>query len=129
MTSVVAIALAAVLATESGGYHPAAVPVRDGGRAVGPYQMWPIAVREANRIAGRGLWSLDDRSNPQLARAMCLVTLAHHYRSGVSDPVELACRWRNPHGDAPDWHRDKIKRAICNNPICVKDEAQPCSNN
>ena len=108
----VALALEAVLAVESGGHDPHNVPDGDGGRAVGPYQMWPIAVREANRIVGRDLWRLEDRRNLQLARAMCLVTLEHHYRRGVTDPVELACRWRNPSGNAPAWHRAKIKRAI-----------------
>ncbi len=43
----------------------------DGGRAVGPYQMWPCAVREVNRIVGRKLWTTEDRRNPQLSRAMC----------------------------------------------------------
>ena len=112
MNTIVSIALAAVLATESGGYRPENVPVRDGGRAVGMYQMWPCAVAEANRIAGRELWTLDDRWNQQLSRAMCKVTLEWHYKRGVTDPVELACRWRNPRGNVPEWHKAKIRKAV-----------------
>lgn len=107
--AVISQALAAILAVESGGKPDA---VGDGGKAVGAYQIWPIAVHEANRIAGRKLWTVDDRRNPQLSRAMARVTLEHHYRRGVTDPVDLACRWRNPKGDAPAWHRRKIERAI-----------------
>ncbi|HZJ82126.1 MAG TPA: hypothetical protein VFC95_05500 [Guyparkeria sp.] len=112
MNTIVSIALAAILATESSGYKPENVPVRDGGRAVGMYQMWPCAVVEANRIVGRELWTLDDRWNPQLSRAMCKVTLEWHYKRGVTDPVELACRWRNPQGNAPEWHKAKIRKAV-----------------
>ena len=112
MNSTLALALAAVLATESGGYHPSRAPTRDGGRAVGPYQVWPIAVDEANRIVGRRIWTLADRRDPQLSRAMCLATLRWHQDRGVVDPVALACRWRNPHGDAPAWHRERVARAV-----------------
>ena len=87
----------ALIAVESGGRADA---VGDGGRAVGILQMWPIAVAEANRLAqlmtGRPLWTLNDRLNPQLSRAMALIILRHHYSRGVTDPVELAARWRNP---------------------------------
>lgn len=114
MTSTVHLAMDAVLETESGGYDLNAVPDGDGGKAVGPYQMWPIAVREANRIAGKQIWTLADRRDLILSRAMCRVTLEYHYKRGVTDPVDLACRWRNPNGNAPAWHREKIRRAVAN---------------
>lgn len=109
----VLLAVRLVLAVESRNGLDAGV--RDGGRAVGHYQIWPIAVREANRIVGRRLWTLADRRDPQLARAMCLVTLQHHYNRGTRDPVELACRWRNPYSVCPGWHADKLRRVLRNN--------------
>ena len=106
--TIVLLAARLVLAVESGGLQNP--PDGDGGRAVGPYQMWPCAVREANRIVGRELWTTGDRRNPQLSRAMCLVTLQHHYNRGVTNVVDLACRWRNPYSVCPEWHVKKIRR-------------------
>ena len=119
MNSVVSIAVAAVLSVESG--NNPAVKDGDGGRAVGVAQMWPVAVAEANRLEAMHAkregrtprrWTLRDRRNPTASRAMVVATLAAHYRWGVTDPVDLACRWRNPNTQAPEWHRRKIKAAI-----------------
>ena len=104
--TIVLLAAALCLAVETGGRADA---VGDGGRAVSAYQMWPCAVREANRIVGRELWTTEDRRNPQLSRAMCLATLQHHYNRGVTNVIDLACRWRNPYSTAPDWHRRKLE--------------------
>lgn len=108
--TIILLAARLVLAVESGGLQNP--PDGDGGRAVGQYQMWPCAVREANRIVGRELWTTEDRRNPQLSRAMCLVTLQHHYNRGVTNVVDLACRWRNPYGVCPEWHVKKIRKAL-----------------
>jgi hypothetical protein len=109
MKETLAIALAALLRVESGGD---AAAVGDGGRAVGPYQLWPVAVEEANRIVGRKVWTAADRSNPQMARAITRTLLAHHYRRGVTGAVDLACRHRNPKGNAPAWYRERIRKAV-----------------
>jgi hypothetical protein len=109
MTNTIAIVIAALIRIESAG-DPGAVG--DGGRAVGVLQMWPCAVAEANRLAGRQLWTLDDRWNQQLSRAMCKVTLEWHYKRGVTDPVELACRWRNPYSNCPEWYAAKVRRSL-----------------
>ena len=85
MTNTIAIVIAALIRIESGG-DPGAVG--DCGRAVGVLQMWPCAVQEANRLAGRQLWTLDDRRNPQLSRAMAW-TILEHYRRTYAAP------WRN----------------------------------
>ena len=112
MTTTVAIAVAALTSVESGG-NPHAIG--DGGRAVGIVQAWPIAVREANRISGgKKRYTLADRRNPKRAVQMCQDTLRWHYRRGVTDPVDLACRWRNPNGDAPEWYRERVRKAIEN---------------
>lgn len=88
--------------------------VGDDGRAVGKYQQWPISVEEANRIVGRkDMWSLEDRKNPALSRAMAKTILSFHYRRGVTDPVKLGAKWRNPYGDeAPDWYKEKVKKGL-----------------
>jgi len=111
MTNIVLFALAICLRVESQGYTAANVPDGDGGRAVGVYQQWPIAVDEANRIAGRKLWSYDDRRNPQLARAMALVTFEHHYRRGDTDVVRLTARHHRPYGELDAGYVAKVERA------------------
>ncbi len=116
--SIISLIIAALVQIESGG-NPTAVG--DNGRAVGILQMWPIAVEEANRIeqifARREqrparTWTLDDRLDPQKSREMCEITLLHYYRRGVTDPVKLAGRWRNPRGNAPDWYLTRVRAAL-----------------
>jgi len=115
MTNIVLLALAICLRVESQGYTADTVPDGDNGRAVGVYQQWPCAVREANRIVGWECWGYDDRRNPQLARAMAKVTLDFHQkRNRYSDPVRLAERLRNPYSVAPEWHRVKLEKAFTN---------------
>ena len=109
MTGIIAQAVAALIAIESGGNSAA---IGDNGRAVGCLQMWPIAVREANRLAGTNRWTLADRLERGKSVAMAEIILAWHYRRGVRDVAELAARWRNPKGNAPEWYRNRIKKAI-----------------
>ena len=119
MSNVIAMALAAVLAVES--RNCADKRTGDGGRAVGAFQMWPVAVREANRIEsimarreGRRprKWRVWDRASFVRSSEMCEATLRWHYRRGVTDPVALACKWRNPYSRCPEWHRRKIAKAV-----------------
>lgn len=109
MTNIIAVALSLILTVESNSGTNARPG--DGGRAIGHYQMWPIAVREVNRIYGTS-YSYSDRTNSVKAKEMCELTLNYHYSRGVTNVVNLACRWRNPNGDAPQWHRNKIKKAL-----------------
>ena len=108
----------ALIAVESGGNPDA---VGDGGRAVGILQMWPIAVAEANRLEGIEArregrpvrtWTLGDRKCPKKSRDMAYVTLRWHYRRGVTDPVALGGRWRNPGGNAPSWYLERVRNAL-----------------
>ncbi len=121
MTNTIAIVLAALAIVETGGHPDPAQAIGDGGRAVGIYQLWPIAVREANRLEaiearreGRTarVWTYADRTCPSASREMAAVTLRHHYRRGVTCPVELGGRWRNPNGNAPEWYLEKVRRAL-----------------
>jgi len=109
MTGIVAMAIAALIQVESAG-NPRAQG--DGGRAVGILQMWPIAVAEANRIAGARRWTPADRENPDKSREMAATILGRHYRRGVRNPVDLAARWRNPKGNAPEWYRQRLRAAM-----------------
>ena len=119
MTNIIAMALAAILAVES--QNGADKRTGDGGRAAGAFQMWPVAVREANRVEsvmarreGRRprKWRVYERADIDKAREMCEATLRWHYRRGVTDPVALACKWRNPYSRCPEWHRRKIAKAV-----------------
>ena len=80
--------------------------------AVGILQMWPCAVEEANRLAGRDLWTLEDRRNPQLSWAMAWQILEHHYLRGHTDVVSLACRWHTPYGEAPESYVEKVRSVV-----------------
>ena len=110
MSNIIAMAIAALLSVESS--NGSDLRNNDGGRAAGILQQWEISVREANRIVGYDRWTYADRNDPVETVAMCRVTLAWHWRRGVRDPVKVACRWRNPHGDAPGWYRQRIREAI-----------------
>ena len=109
MTNTIAMVISALIAVESGG-DPAAVG--DDGQAVGILQMWPCAVEEANRLAGRHLWTREDRHNPQLSWAMAWKILEHHYQRGHTDAVSLACRWHSPYGEAPESYVEKVRSVV-----------------
>lgn len=110
--STVTKVLNALLQVESEGDPNA---IGDQGRAVGAYQLWKIRVDEANRLAKKEVWSYEDRKDPQLSRAMAKIFLEHHYKRGVTDPVELGSLWRNPNPKkepAPEWYRAKLRKAL-----------------
>jgi len=86
--------------------------VGDSGRAVGMYQEWPIFVDNANRLAGKTVWSYEDRNNQAAARAMAKIQLEHQYRRGVTDPVALGGTHRNPKGDAPQWYLNRLRKRL-----------------
>ena len=110
MTTQVIIAMAVAIALDVEGAQ--ANTISDGGRAVGPGQMWPIAVRQANKCAGAKLWMLADRRDIDKVKAMMQVTFAAYLRRRPNlDPVALAALWRDPDGDAPAWHTRKLQAA------------------
>lgn len=116
MTNLIWIVISVLVQVESNG-DPAAVG--DDGRAVGILQMHAIALDEANRleaIAARRenrqprRWSDTDRYDPAANLDMAFVTLEHHYRRGVTDPVDLACRWNRPDGSASQRYRNRVQK-------------------
>lgn len=113
--------IAALLIVETGGEANPNACIQDGGNAVGSLQMWPVAVLEANRIEAMAsrregrvarVWGLLDRFDRVASIDMCRVTLEWHFRRGVTDPVELGARWRNPAGDAPEWYKQRVREAL-----------------
>jgi soluble lytic murein transglycosylase-like protein len=83
--------IAAIIMVESGGDDNA---VGDGGKAVGPMQIWVNTVKDCNRIVGEARWSADDRTNREKSRAMFL-TYSRHYAKHTSDWTNegIARRW------------------------------------
>lgn len=107
ITNLVAI-IAALALTESGN-NPQAVG--DGGRAVGILQMWPVQVREVNRILGRPIYTLADRRDPAKSKDMCGVFLTYWApRRGKITPEEIAGLWRNPTGRKVEWYRERFQK-------------------
>lgn len=64
----------AIVAIESGGNRLA---VGDGGKAVGPAQIWAVVVADCNRISG-GHFTLDDRYSLQKSQEMFLIYTSHY---------------------------------------------------
>ena len=99
----------ALIVIESSG-RPAVIG--DGGNAVGLLQIHPVAVREANRITGSNRWKLSDRFCPKQSRSMARTILVWHLQRGVTDPVELACRWNKPFGQTTAQYRAKVEATL-----------------
>jgi len=78
----------------------------------GILQIKPITVREANRISGFPHFTQMDRWDVQRSRAMARTILVWHFRRGVTDPVDLACRWNRPFGEAAAEYRAKAIQAL-----------------
>ena len=119
MSNVIAIALAAILSVESSGGRD--LRVGDNGRAVGSFQIWRIAVDEANRVEkimakrekrSPRRWSYSERKSHEKSTEMCRTTLVWHYLRGTTNAVDLACKWNTPYKPPNPKYRAKIARAI-----------------
>jgi len=75
----------ALIAVESAGKTDA---IGDGGRAVGCLQIWPIMVRDVNRIAGTR-YTLADRLDREKSIQMARIYLTHYAKN---DTLENASR-------------------------------------
>jgi len=78
--------ICAIAQVESGGDCNAR---GDKGKAVGILQIWPITVRDANRIIGKDKYALKDRLNREKSFAICRVILLHYEKT----PEAMARRW------------------------------------
>ena len=87
------------------------------GVALNALQLWiPPGAAVLGFLLGYLLWFAQylrrTRGSLLHARHDADATLRWHYRRGVTDPVALACKWRNPYSRCPEWHRRKIEKAI-----------------
>ncbi len=107
MTNVIIAAMSIILAVESNG----GMDVRDGdgGRARGAYQIHAVAVREVNRLYGTS-YRHSDAYDFASATKMCWLTLEHHYRRGVTNALDLACKWNRHYGKVNPKYRRKVLR-------------------
>jgi len=85
--------LDAIMQVESGGDYNA---VGDSGKAVGCMQIWPIMVKDVNRISGKN-YTLKDRYSKQKSFEMCRIFLSH-YCKGMSDFSKARCWNFGPKG-------------------------------
>jgi hypothetical protein len=58
----------------------------DGGKAVGAYQIWPVYLRDANRISGRH-YTLQDRLDRDKSREMTRIVLTHYGKDVPLDKI------------------------------------------
>jgi len=97
--------LDAIEQVESGGKAGA---IGDGGQAVGAYQLWPVYVKDANRIAGTK-YTLSDRYDRNKSREITRIVLAHY---GKNVPFD---KWAVIHidpGKRKDWDRPAAKEYL-----------------
>ena len=103
--------MAATIATVESRNNPDAIG--DRGRAVGLHQTWKVMVDELNRRVGYLRWSYEDRADPAKSAEMVVFFLITEHRlHPAASRLWLMCRWRNPHGPAPNWYVRKLKLAI-----------------
>ena len=105
----------AIVAIESGGDCNA---VGDGGKAVGPAQIWEITVRDCNRILGKPIFTLDDRVSLSKSAEM-FQTYTEHYGKKYGVPVTDEVRARiwngGPNGPkkaSTEGYWQKVKKKI-----------------
>jgi len=85
--------LNALAMVEYSGKGPA--PDGDGGRAVGPFQIWPVYRMEANRLLRGPVFSDDDRKSFLASREMARTVLTfwanYHRDRGIEITPEVLC--------------------------------------
>ena len=114
MTTALALLFSAIVSVESGGNLNA---LGDGGRAVGPAQIWAVTVRDANRIAGTRYTLADRNDLTKSAEIFRIVTDHYGRRYGVPVTDEVRARiWNGgPNGPrnkrATDRYWQKVRKA------------------
>jgi len=74
---------------ESGGDASA---TGDGGKAVGIAQIWPITVKDCNRIIGREEFTIADRLSPERFKQMFFIYTKHYCKAAGGWTDERAAR-------------------------------------
>jgi hypothetical protein len=85
--------------------------IGDQGRAVGIAQIWPITVKDANRISKKN-YTLNDRYDPIKSREM-FVIITEHYGKGKSDETKARIWNAGPkRAHLADKYWEKVKAAL-----------------
>lgn len=88
----------------------------DKGKAVGAYQIHPITVEDANRILGRGKYTLLDRYNREKSREMCAIILWHYERgkgfAAMARRWNGGTGWRNKPSTVVYWGKVQKEMAL-----------------
>jgi hypothetical protein len=82
---------------ETGGERDPDQAIGDGGKAVGRYQIHPIMVREANRILGKEVFTLEDRTDRYASERIARTYLAYWLPRRFGDDVQpqhMAMLWK-----------------------------------
>lgn len=109
MSNLMAI-VAAICIVESGGDASA---VGDNGQAIGAFQIHPIMIAEANRLAGFDLWTLQDRWSLIKSRQICHQVLAERLRRrGLSADTEEGQRYAIGIWNSGEAYYRKVKGAM-----------------
>lgn len=102
---------AAIVQVESGGDLRA---IGDGGLAIGPFQIWPIMVSDANRIVGYQKWKDEDRWDLQKSVEIFRTYVRHYFLNGTDE--QIARGWnggpRGPEKPATKAYWVKVKAAM-----------------
>lgn len=105
----------AIVAIESGGNVNA---VGDGGKAVGPAQIWQITVRDCNLILGKPVFKVGDRISLIKSAEMFQIYTEHYgkrYGVPVTDEVRAKIWNGGPNGPrktATEKYWNKVKEKI-----------------
>lgn len=91
----------ALIEVESGGNPNAIGPTGD----LGLFQITPIYVKEANRLAKADIFTLDDRRNPDKSYEMFSIIQGHY---NPQRDIDKAIRLHNP--GAGSWYSSRIKK-------------------
>lgn len=94
--------IAAIIHVESSGDDNA---VGDGGKAVGAFQIWPVMLKDCNRIVGEERWTNEDRTDRAKSRAMFLAYSRHYAKHHADWSNEgIARRWNS----GPKGHTKQV---------------------
>ena len=105
--------IGAMIRVESAGHNHA---TGDGGQAVGCLQIWPVMIRDVNRIAGTR-YTLADRTNRAKSIHIARIYLAH-YCANMTTEQAARCWNGGPAGPrrrstAGYWRRIQAALAAC----------------
>ena len=87
--------------------------VGDNGQAIGAYQIHPIMIDEANRLADFPMWSLSDRWSLEKSRKICQYVLIERLkRAGLTADTEKGERYAIGLWNRGEAYYRKVKKEM-----------------